>query len=144
MQYRQTRAGAAAAALVATVTGMLAAAPRTTWDGVFTGDQALAGEAIYVESCSTCHGADLEGGEDAPALVGAPFSAVWEGRPLADLTDRMQAKMPQGAPGSLSRQAYTGIAAFVLLRNGFPAGSTPLPATPAALNEIRYLSQPPK
>ena len=130
-----------AALLVSTV--VAATGPRTTWDGVFTPDQALAGEAAYDEHCSTCHLPNLEGGEDAPPLVGAPFSAVWEGRNLADLAGRMQARMPQGAPGSLSRDAYVDIVAFLLQKNGFPAGPAPLALQAESLADIRYFAQAP-
>ena len=142
MPHRQARAGVAAAALVAAVTGMLAAGPRTTWDGVFTGDQAQAGEAAYDEYCATCHLPSLEGGEDAPPLVGAPFSVVWEGRSLAELVGRMQARMPQDAPGSLSRNAYVDIVAFLLQKNGFPAGAAPLALQAESLADIRYFVRP--
>lgn len=134
------RAGVFCAAILAATVGTVATGPRSTWDGVFTGEQALAGEAAYDEYCSTCHLPNLEGGEDAPPLVGAPFSAVWEGRNLGDLVDRMQARMPQGAPGSLSRDAYVEIAAFLLQRNGFPAGTVPLASRPDSLAEIRYFA----
>lgn len=122
--------------------GGLVAAPRTTWDGVFTDEQAQQGDAVYQEHCATCHGSDLEGGEDAPSLVGAPFSAIWEGRTLGDLVDRVQRRMPFGAPGSLSRDAYTDIVALMLRRNGFPAGTRPLPADASLLHEIRYRTSP--
>lgn len=132
--------GAVLCAAVLGVPAAVATAPRSTWDRVFTREQALAGEATYDEYCSACHMPNLEGGEDAPSLVGAPFSAVWEGRSLGDLVARMQARMPQDAPGSLSRDAYVEIAAFLLQKNGFPDGIAPLPNRPDALAEIRYFS----
>jgi mono/diheme cytochrome c family protein len=121
----------------------LAAAPRTTWDGVFTKEQALDGAVVYQESCSTCHGPNLEGGEDAPPLAGAQFSTVWEGRGLGDLLNRLERRMPMDAPGSLTRAAYTNLVAFLLEQNGFPPGPAPLSADPATLNTIRYLAVAP-
>ncbi len=125
------------AASIAVVT-----ASRSTWDGVFTLGQALAGEAAYDEHCSSCHLSNLEGGEDAPPLVGAPFSVVWEGRSLKDLAGRMQARMPQGAPGSLTRETYVNIVAFLLQKNGFPAGGVPLALQAESLTDIQYFARP--
>ena len=137
------RAGALCTAIVLAMAGIVAAASRTTWDRVYTDDQALDGGAVYQERCSVCHGPNLEGGDDAPPLVGTQFSVVWDGRTLGDLVRRLQARMPQDAPGSLSRDAYTNIVAFLLRRNGFPAGSTTLSNDTAALNAIRYLAVAP-
>jgi hypothetical protein len=44
--------------------------------------------------------------------------------------------MPKDAPGSLSRQAYVDLVAFVLSKNGFPAGRTPLDRDPERLKRI--------
>lgn len=129
-------------AAMLTASAGVANGARSTWDGVFTPEQALAGEAAYDEYCSTCHLPNLEGGEDAPPLVGAAFSVVWEGRNLGNLVGRMQARMPQGAPGSLSRDAYVDIAAFLLQKNGFPAGSAPLALQAESLADIQYSAQP--
>lgn len=120
-----------------------AAASRTTWDGVFMKEQALDGAVVYQERCSTCHGPNLEGGEDAPPLAGAQFSLVWEGRRLDDLLSRMERRMPMDAPGSLGRDAYTNLVAFLLEQNGFPPGPAKLPADTATLNAIRYLTVAP-
>jgi mono/diheme cytochrome c family protein len=44
---------------------------QTIWSGVFSAAQAKRGEAIADKRCATCHSADLAGGQDGPALVGA-------------------------------------------------------------------------
>lgn len=118
---------------------MVAAAARTTWDSVFTDEQAVDGGTLYQERCSVCHGTDLEGGEDAPSLVGAQFSVIWDGRTLGDLVGFMQARMPPDAPGALGGDAYTNIVSFMLRRNGFPAGSAKLSGDKPILDGIRYL-----
>ena len=132
----------AAIAAVA-VTALSAAAPQTTWDGVFSKAQVVAGDMVYQQHCSTCHGAELEGGEDAPPLAGAQFSTIWEGRMLGELLNRTERRMPKDAPGSLGREAYVDILAFLLDKNGFPAGSSKLPIDGDALNAIRYLTTAP-
>jgi hypothetical protein len=45
--------------------------------------------------------------------------------------------MPRGAPGSLSRPEYADVVAYLLALNGVPPGTTDLPATNAALAQIR-------
>jgi hypothetical protein len=45
---------------------------------------------------------------------------------LADLSGFEHKQMPLTAPGSLSNQNYTDITAFILKKNGFPAGSMKL------------------
>lgn len=73
--------------------GEMGAASRSTWDGIYTDERALEGYTVYQERCSGCHGPDLEGGDDAPPLVGAQFSGRWDR--LGALVDGMQARMPR-------------------------------------------------
>ena len=47
---------------------------RSVWDGVYTDEQAKRGAPLYSQYCASCHGAELTGGEMAPALVGSDFS----------------------------------------------------------------------
>jgi S-disulfanyl-L-cysteine oxidoreductase SoxD len=117
-------------------TGVAAQAPATTWDGVYTAEQSKRGAALYQTQCAACHGDALQGGGEAPALVGDTFSATWEGLSLADLFERIRTTMPQNAPASLSRPQYADILAFVLETGKFPAGTTAL--DPAALMPIKY------
>lgn len=120
-----------------------ALALRTTWDGVYTEDQAQHGAGVYQARCGGCHGSYLEGDEDAPPLAGSRFSLVWTGRSLRALHERIQARMPKDAPGSLSRDDYIGVVAYMLSRNGFPSGADPLPSDREALAEIGYRAVPP-
>jgi S-disulfanyl-L-cysteine oxidoreductase SoxD len=122
--------------------GETGAAPRSTWDGVYTDQQALEGEALYQQRCSGCHGPNLEGGEDAPPLAGAQFGAAWNDRTLGELFSRMKRSMPMDAPGSLTAPQYSQIIAHVLHRNGFPSGASALPDRLDVLREIRFASSP--
>ena len=72
---------------------------RSSWSGVYTAQQATAGEKIYVEKCASCHGADLAGIERAPALAGGVFASAWHGQDLRRLLARIDA-MPANAPRS--------------------------------------------
>lgn len=114
-------------------------AARTVWDGVYSEEQALRGERLYVARCSGCHGATLLGGE-APALVGPLFAANWEGAPLVDLFDRTRTTMPQDGPGTLSRQQTADLLAYMLMAGKFPVSGTPLGTDSGALAQITFVS----
>jgi mono/diheme cytochrome c family protein len=118
------------------------AADPTVWDGVFTGEQATRGESAYERECATCHLADLLGDGIAPALTGAAFDFRWSDLSVGDIFVAIRATMPQGAPASLSPQAYTDIVSYLLLRNDLPAGDAELPADEAVLNTIMITSEP--
>ena len=116
---------------------------RSVWDGVFTEEQAKRGEPIYQKECAACHGAELMGGESAPALTGGAFLANWNGLTLGDLFDRIKKTMPQTTPGKLTRQQNADVLAFMLSRNKFPAGKTELYKQSEMLKEIRFESEKP-
>ena len=119
------------------------AADPTVWGGVFTAEQATRGEGAYERECATCHLADLLGDGIAPALTGAAFDFRWSDLSVGDIFAAIRATMPQGAPASLSPQAYTDIVSYLLLRNDFPAGDAELPADEATLSAIMITSEQP-
>jgi mono/diheme cytochrome c family protein len=108
-------------------TDAVAAPPRTLADGVYTGDQAGRGRAVYATRCAECHMADLAGHEYAGALAGYGFQLKWQDASLAELLGRMRG-MPLGRPGSLTSQEYLDILAYVLQRNSYPEGAAELTA----------------
>ena len=99
----------------------------STLDGVFTDAQAKRGQTVFAETCAHCHGNALEGGEEAPPLVGAAFIANWNGSTVGDLVERTRRSMPDGNPGTLSREQYTDVITFILGANRYPAGKAELP-----------------
>ena len=115
-----------------------AAQGKTQWDGVYTDAQAKRGSATYEKSCSSCHGAALEGKDEAPSLTGGEFGAAWNELSLNDLFERMRKSMPKGAPGSLQPEQYADVLAFVLQKNGAPAGSAELPKEAPGLTAIMF------
>jgi len=117
--------------------------PKSVWDGVYTEEQAKRGEPIYGKECAACHGAELMGGESAPALTGGGFLANWNGLTLGDLFDRIKKTMPQTSPGKLTRQQNADVLAFMLSRNKFPAGKAELYKQSEMLKEIRFESEKP-
>jgi S-disulfanyl-L-cysteine oxidoreductase SoxD len=120
-----------------------AAGARSVWDGVYTEAQAKRGEALYRQSCSTCHGDALLGREMASPLTGPAFNSNWNGVMLGDLMERMRLTMPQTSPGSLSRQENADVLAYILSVGGFPAGEKELARQTEILNTIRYLATKP-
>jgi mono/diheme cytochrome c family protein len=116
----------------------LAAQPKTTQDGVYTDRQAARGEAIYGKSCASCHGPNLEGDGQAPALSDKEFASEWNDQPLGDLFERIRATMPGDAPATLKPSEVADVLAFILKKGGHPAGAAELPADAAALKQVRF------
>ena len=109
---------------------------KTTNDSVFTDEQATRGEDAYQQECAQCHLDDLLGDGIAPSLIGAPFSFRWSELSVADMLVAIRTTMPQGAPASLSPQAYVDIVAYMLKVNDYPAGDVELPTAEAELEAI--------
>ena len=113
------------ALIVAAILGTSAAEAASTWDGVYTDSQAQRGMEQYLQHCSLCHSASLQGNNESPPLVGR-FMPDWAGSPLSDLFDYVSTTMPLDRPASLSSAAYTDILAYLLKANGFPSGQSEL------------------
>jgi len=119
-----------------------ASSSRTIWSGVFNADQAKRGEASANKNCAKCHSADLAGGQDGPALVGADVLQAWNGMTVGELFDRVKTTMPADAPRSLSPQETADVVAYILSLNRCPTGEKELPIEIEALGQIRITSQP--
>ncbi len=90
------------------------------------GSQAAQGGAVYAAQCSTCHGANLEGGA-GPPLSGPTFKVFLNGTGTAShLFDFISEQMPLNAPASLSQPDYLGVTAFLLRQNGLAPTSAAL------------------
>jgi mono/diheme cytochrome c family protein len=108
---------------------------KSVWSGVYTAEQAAAGEKIYFAQCASCHGDDLAGRERAPALAGPQFLDAWHGKHLRLMLERIQ-EMPPGTP--VSAADGLSVLTFLLYSSEMPAGSTPLPPDRARLAEITF------
>jgi mono/diheme cytochrome c family protein len=116
----------------------------SVWDGVYTDDQAGRGKALYAKECASCHGTSLSGGEEAPPLTGSAFMANWSGLTVGDLFERIRVSMPEGRPGTLSRQENADILAYMLSVNQFPSGKAELQRDTDRLKQIRFLAEKPE
>jgi hypothetical protein len=108
------------------LTALCAAA--TNPSGWYTSRQAAAGAKAYQKSCASCHGAALQGGM-GPALVGKPFWQAYGGKKISTLWSGVHTQMPMMAPNSVPVTNSINIMAFLLRKNGIPAGTTPLDDT---------------
>ena len=106
--------------------------------GVYTDSQAMRGAEGFALYCAACHGASLGGIGEAPGLIGGQFISDFDGLTVAELFDRIRATMPMTAPGSLKREQYAQILAFVLKANGYPPGTKDLDYRSEYLSDIRF------
>jgi mono/diheme cytochrome c family protein len=111
---------------------------RSVLDGVYSADQLARGQKAYLSGCARCHGENLLGNDDAPALIEKDFLNEWNGKPLEKLVEVTWKKMPTDGPGRLSRKQSTDITAYLLNENGFPVGKTDLSSDANVLNGILF------
>ena len=120
--YRSAVGAALVTALFLVLAGSVAAAAP----GYYTRAQAAGGGTVYAAQCQQCHGVNLQG-QSAPGLVGAAFTKyVGKSGTAATLFDFISRQMPADKPGSLTQQQYLDVTAFLLARNGYPAGNVAL------------------
>ncbi len=131
-------AAALATAVLLPMSAAAQAPSRSTWDGVYSAEQATRGGELYMGACAQCHGPQLGGIDAAPALTGGGFASNWNGVTLGDMVERIRISMPQNSPGSLSRQQVADVLAYMLRANGFPPGAKELPRQTAFLKQIAY------
>ena len=83
------------------------------------------------------------GADVAPPLTGTEFTSGWNDLTVGDLFERLRITMPADKPGTVSAQDNADIIAFLLAKNGFPAGGTDLAAQTEVLKTIKILTQKP-
>jgi alcohol dehydrogenase (cytochrome c) len=105
---------------------------------VFTPAQASAGGIAFQEHCAVCHGAELEGIDQAPALVGKRFDQTWRGKAAEVLYFHLKRMPPEGAtePDSVSDETRVNILAYILASNGLVAGDVELSRDSDALRNV--------
>jgi cytochrome c len=107
-------------------------------NGIYTEDQAKRGDQDYHKECAKCHGAQMAGKGRTPPLVGAEFTAYWDGMMVGLLVEMMQSAMPADRPGQLSLEENADILAYLLKSNKFPSGGKELAGDVDALRKIRF------
>lgn len=124
-RYRN-RYGSLAGALLLLVTNAPAAFAATD-AGDYTEAQTNKGAQVYSQFCSSCHGASLQG-QAGPALAGQAFakSLNFSKMSATQLYHFISSQMPANEPGGLSQDQYEKVLAYILSKNGYPSGQTPL------------------
>ena len=75
--------------------------------------------------------------------VNAPKPQQCHGLTMGDMFERLRISMPQNDPGSLTRQQYVDILAFMLRSGTFPEGKTELPRETERLRLITFEAMKP-
>lgn len=116
---------------------------RSVWEGIYSPEQAARGEVQYNQRCAACHGGGLNGTGEAPGLTGGEFVSHYDQLTVADLFERVRTTMPQNDPGTLSRDEYADVVAFLLKSNGFPEGKAALDKRTEVMANIGIQAQKP-
>src|ERR1043166_3529961 len=129
MQVHRIRPIAVCAFALAILTSRFAGtiAAQSLSAPTFTTAQQTAGQAIYQESCASCHGKNLDDGEFGPPVKGVEFRSVWFGRPADVLFTKIET-MPPAAPGSLGADKHASLLAYLMSQNQLIASPKPLPS----------------
>jgi S-disulfanyl-L-cysteine oxidoreductase SoxD len=96
--------------------------------GVYSAAQAARGQALYRSKCASCHAPNR--------FTDDFFYQSFAGKPLWDMFDVISDSMPEDNPGSLKKEEYADVIAYLLQLNRFPTGASDLPADKDALSAI--------
>lgn len=104
---------------------------------LYTLPQARFGASLFAAHCAACHGTRLEGVAGKGPALRRTFirERHWSVAPFYRF---VSSQMPADARGTLSEPQYDAVVAFLLARNGHPAGTTPLTAARAARATARF------
>ena len=112
-----------AAVIVGSAALLIAGATGAQTASYYTNAQAAAGAVVYSGQCQQCHGVNLQG-NSGPGLIGDAFHAyVGPNGTAKSLYNFIAEQMPADKPASLTQQQYLDVTAYLLARNGYPAGS---------------------
>jgi mono/diheme cytochrome c family protein len=139
--FRVSMLVAVAVLTIATVTSVTTAAAqsKTVWDGVYTQQQADRGAVTFASTCSRCHSAEPNGGEEGRNVAGKAFWNSFRESTVDHLLDFVSKNMPNGAGGSLSADTYADLVAYILNRNDLPAG--PKELTKESANGVQIIAK---
>jgi hypothetical protein len=104
------------------------AAQQSTNDGIYSKAQADAAKPKFDKLCGECHAftvAEKKQAQDLP-LGDEPFLKKWEGRSLDELLTLVVTTMPNDGSAVVTDDEALDLLAYVLQRNGYKAGTSPL------------------
>jgi len=119
--------------------GMAAGAGAAT-PALYTSSQATAGAAVYSQSCAMCHGTGLQG-MAGPALMGQSFAPAASPKTVGKVFTVVAEQMPLGQAGGLSHAQYEDVMAYILSKNGYPAGNAALSYQASLTSSVPLVSQ---
>jgi mono/diheme cytochrome c family protein len=96
--------------------------------GVYTAVQADRGQSLYRSKCASCHAPNR--------FTDDFFYQSFAGKPLWEMFDVISDSMPEDNPGSMKKEEYADVIAYLLKLNKFPEGGTELPIDKDALSLI--------
>lgn len=102
---------------------------KSVKDGVYTMGQAEQGYRIYRKACLKCH--------HPRQFAGPAYMDSWAGARIHDFLEVIRKTMPTESPGSLKREDYVAIVAFLLSVNSVPAGDTEMSSDPDQLKLVK-------
>ena len=129
------------ATAVATSAGAAPGAPvqKTTNDGIYTKAQADGARTQFEKLCASCHPFTVAAKKkpaDRP-LGDVPFFESWGGRPLEEMVTLIALTMPNDGSAVVSEGEALNLVAYILQRNGYPAGAKPLTKDTASAILVR-------
>jgi mono/diheme cytochrome c family protein len=108
---------------------------RPLTSGVYSAKQVERGEGVYKTSCQSCHAKS--------EYTGDKFKVAWVSKTAFDIFNQVRTEMPEDNPGSLERQEYVDVIAYIFSLNSYPAGADDLPGDDEGLKKIRIDNPPP-
>ena len=112
------------------ITSSAAQAQKSVKAGVYTAAQAERGVTVFRSKCASCHAPNR--------FTDDFFYTSFAGKPLWEMFDVISDSMPEDNPGSLKKEEYADVIAYLLQLNKFPAGDTELPIDKDALSAIVF------
>ena len=122
--------GAWACLSLLVITSIAAQERRSVKTGVYTAAQAERGIAVFKSKCASCHAPNR--------FTDDFFYQSFADKPLWEMFDVISDTMPEDNPGSLKKEEYADVIAYLLQLNKFPAGETELPTDKDALSGIVF------
>jgi mono/diheme cytochrome c family protein len=98
--------------------------------GVYSAAQADRGQALFRSKCASCHAPNR--------FTDDFFYGSFAGKPLWEMFDVISDSMPEDNPGSMKKEEYADVIAYLLKLNNFPTGAAELPIDKDALSAILF------